>query len=513
MKKQTLIFILFLGFITSAFTQVQKSLTITQTNSPYIVENETDSVALFIMEDNTVIKFAKEISSWTLISDSSKIGNNCKIIGVGTNGVNGNERAELQGRNARDVIDDCKRGGNASIRNGYKASNKNGKNGTDGIDIIITTKFVKFGSLSINVSGGKGGDGVNGKSGGKGGKADVSDKCIGGRGGKGGNGGDGGRGGNGGNVTFNLDKNGFIPLINHNLTIEQIGGNSGDEGKKGKPGLGGERVCRSVGPFTSCEEKGSDGLESSNGRKLGRGYNGDYIQYTYEGKDCLEDINEESCAILIVVDSVGKTEFTEQANLLKNILKEQYEFDGIETFYNKTREELTDFLEGLASERQCQNMFIFISGHGSMGSGGVSFLSYDEKLMPFRKIYSDIERVKSEEVSKILLMIDVCHGGEIFAEVRGLSTEMPNHPLRIPEESCGLDAFTIITSGYQDETVPKKDFGKQLHHVLKTNPDGVLTSEQLFYRLYEDNFFERQTPIFGQHKSYENGDFIFFKKQ
>ena len=116
------------------------------------------------------------------------------------------------------------------------------------------------------------------------------------------------------------------------------------------------------------------------------------------------------------------------------------------------------------------------------------------------------------------LVIDACHSGKIFDhKLNPLDTYIPQKSTLIhPKETCGKKALTIISSGFDDETVPISDFIDEVIYQLVSNNEYALTSEHLFYKIMRKDF-NAQKPVFAKSKNCpENqclkSDFIFFKQ-
>lgn len=231
----------------------------------YTVTEDQMLVDTWVMEDNSRIVFEEGITSWNIHAKVARFGKNVRIIGVGSDGNNGN--AGARGRNAGE----CKDGGHAT--NGDR-----GEDGETGINVTLTVGLVSVDDLVIDVRGGNGGDGGKGGKGGKGGRASCGRICSGQEGGNGGNGGGAGLGGDGGHVTVHYwvaGQNAISVGLQSDasgagLRVNNEGGQAGRPGGAGGGGRGGDsRDCtlhkRGGGPW------GKNGRDGDAGRPGKRG--------------------------------------------------------------------------------------------------------------------------------------------------------------------------------------------------------------------------------------------------
>lgn len=205
-----------------------ETYTVTDTEDQMLVD-------MWVMEDNSKIVFEEGITSWNIHAKEAHFGKNVRIIGVGSDGNNGN--AGGRGHNAGE----CRDGGHA-------ANGGRGDDGETGINVTLTIGLVRVDDLVIDVRGGNGGDGGKGGKGGKGGRASCGRICSGQEGGNGGNGGDAGYGGNGGHVTVHYwvaDQDAVSVGLQSDasgagLRVNNEGGQAGRPGGAGGGGRGGD---------------------------------------------------------------------------------------------------------------------------------------------------------------------------------------------------------------------------------------------------------------------------------
>lgn len=219
----------------------------------------------FIMEDNSTIVLADDISLWEVTALDLQFGKGCKIIGDGASGSNGDHG----GPGGHAGGGDCSNGG-------HGGNGQPGVDGKPGKNIKIKAGIRQLGHVLIDLNGGNGGEGGNGGNGGNGTQGDCSRSCNGGAGGNGGNGGRNGNGGPGGSFELsfwvidglagNIDLNGNgtgIQLTNKG----GIGGNSGVGGSRGSGGPG--KKCpgknREPGPHGSAGTAAAIGTTGKSG--------------------------------------------------------------------------------------------------------------------------------------------------------------------------------------------------------------------------------------------------------
>lgn len=508
MKKTLLFGLLNLLFSMVGISQNQQKLVVEAGKTVKISAKETTLNEL-IMEDNATIELVG-LKNWTLNARTARIGKNCKIIGKGKNGKNGRK-----GRNGNHAGGDCKRGGNGGNGN-------HGKTGSSGTDINIYMEILDLGTLTIDTRGGKGGNGGNGGQAGHGGKADVSKNCRGGNGGTGGNGGNAGRGGDGGNIVFEYSFRGKTPLFNSSKNIKNIktlmgGGKNGRIGKAGAGGNGGRSVKRGF----IKKGGGAGGSRGKSGNNPNPGISGKLTTNAVDGEDCLDDVDRNNYAIVVAISESksGKGDnpvFVEDAKKLVKTLKQNYSFEEVIPYYNISRRELEDdILKHLGDYGEESNIFIYLSGHGINNANFPAFNTSDDYAMPFNAIYSYVE---GANVGRVFLILDACHSGRIFDNKHNSIEAYTPHLSRLwhPRETCGKKALTVVSSGFDDETVSTRDFIEELIHKLASNKDKTLTAETLFYRIKKRDF-KTQKPVFGKSKTCESNqciesDFIFFKQ-
>lgn len=172
-----------------------------------------------VMEDNSTIEFAPDVTHWNVFAREASFGNNTTINGRGHNGSDGKD-----GTTIKIAEGDCSKAPSSA------ANTVNGEAGHNGVGIEMRLGITRFKSLQIDVSGGNGGKG------GKGASVQGGSSC---KGLTGGNGGDAGNGGHAGHVLiayWSASQDGYIPISNYGTGI-QI---TIDGGKAGTPNQGGE---------------------------------------------------------------------------------------------------------------------------------------------------------------------------------------------------------------------------------------------------------------------------------
>ena len=445
--KSTLLTLLTLCLFQIGFSQ---KLLVEEGQTVVIHEMNT-TVNELIMEDNSTIKL-EGISDWYLNARISKIGKNCRIVGVGDNGAHGR-----RGKNGTNATRECGHGGRGN-------PGGHGQAGEDGVNIKFTTEFIQLETLEIDVRGGRGGNGGNGGRGGSGRKASLSRNCRGGNGGTGGTGGNAGIGGTGGNILIEYSKRGKTPYLDDDLKVNSIRvyTSSGTNGNVGIAGGGGPRGGESRS-FLGNKGAGNPGSRGADGRvPSNRSIDGRVSKRYMDSPDCLEDEMYENYAI-IIANSNGQTSsednpvFVEDAKRLAKLLKEKYAFDDVDTFYNKSRRQLESEILSSLSNKNYHQLFIFISGHGVIDNGHYSFVTSDNFPMPFDAIYSYVEKA---DIEKKFLILDACHSGKIFDNRQNSIEAYTPHSSRLlhKREGCGKQAMTVVSSGFDDETVPARDF-------------------------------------------------------
>jgi len=216
------------------FVKSGETYIISKSESKMIIEKLT-------MEDNSTIVLSDDVMLWDITAFDAQFGENCKIQGVGKDGLNGDV-----GKHSGNQGVDCKEGLNGE--NGEDATP-----GTEGKDIKMTLGIRKIGSVVVDVQGGIGTRGGKGGNGGKGGRADCSNNCNGGIGGNGGDGGKNSDGQPGGNIeiVFWVVQNNEQPsptpqeVKGKGFIFINNGGKGATGGKRGERGKGGEgKDCR-----------------------------------------------------------------------------------------------------------------------------------------------------------------------------------------------------------------------------------------------------------------------------
>jgi hypothetical protein len=160
--------------------QAGQPLKIDHNNSPSYADE-------LIMDDNSEIHVAGEISLWQFHCPKVTIGSNCKILAQGAPGANGADQT-----NAPWQADECKKGSDSEAQRG-----SDGLPGKKGISLTYVWGIASVGSLVIDTSGGDGGNGGRGGPGQQGGGAKCA-ACNGNDGGRGGQGANAGQGGDAG---------------------------------------------------------------------------------------------------------------------------------------------------------------------------------------------------------------------------------------------------------------------------------------------------------------------------
>lgn len=513
MKNSVIILIIQLWFSMLCFSQTEKKLRIPFGQTITINETET-IINELIMENNSIIKL-QGIQNWTLNARTARIGEGCKILGTAKNGDNGQP-----GSKGGDASKDCKPGSTG-------INGEHGKKGENGINVNIYMEIIELGELTIDTRGGQGGNGGNGGDGGNGGKADISDNCRGGAGGDGGIGGNSGQGGNGGNIIFEYSIRGKTPLFNRSQKFNSVitnmdAGTNGKVGSAGEGGKGGDSVSRRACSFCPKISKGGgpNGSRGESGINPNSSINGKLTTNAIDRGDCLDDLNKENYAIIIAISESDNGEgdnevFVEDAKRLVKVLEENYSFDEVVSYYNIKRRQLEDILATLRHYGEESRIFMYLSGHGLEYNGFPSFSTSDNYPMPFKSIYSYVE---DASVDRLLLMVDACYSGKIFDNKYNPIEAYTPHKSRLihARETCDKKALTVISSGFDDETVPARDFINELIYKLESNDENALTAELLFHQLIRTDF-KAQKPVFGKSKNCSQNqciesDFIFFKK-
>lgn len=176
----------------------------------------------FVMEDNSTIEFAPDVTRWDVFAREASFGNNTTINGRGHDGGNGSDGK------AANISSDCSKA--SAVLNA-----NNGEAGHNGVGIEMRLGITHFKSLQIDISGGNGGKG------GKGASIQSSSACKGLAGGNGGNAGDGGNAGHVLIAYWSASQDGYIPISNYGTGI-QI---TIDGGKASASGQGGEGTANS----------------------------------------------------------------------------------------------------------------------------------------------------------------------------------------------------------------------------------------------------------------------------
>ena len=243
--------------ITSLISFAHAQDLIVKANETRIITDKDMIVDNWIMEDNSIIIFGENVTSWTIVANRASFGDNVIIDG---RGAHGNSNAlHLHGAHGADGGHDCDHG----------AGGTNGGAGTDGkngIDITMTISIASVGNVIIDARGGNGGPGGNGGNGGKGTKGDCSDRCNGGRGGDGGYGGAGGNPGNGGDIVINyefINNKGITEeeaktMISNGIRPVSPSGAVGSGGYGGTGGAGGIRQPCNPFPSRKAGPPGTD---------------------------------------------------------------------------------------------------------------------------------------------------------------------------------------------------------------------------------------------------------------
>jgi len=479
-----------------------------------ISEPETHVLEL-IMEDNATI-ILTNLSSWNFKAVYSKIGKNCKIIGRGKNGSHG-------------VSTNGGTHGSRCGTGGIGGNGKNGQKGENGVNVTFETSFSELGNLTFDLRGGNSGNGSDGGTGGKGGQGSCNKKCNGGTGGVGGNGGNTYVGGNGGDLKIRYAMDQIQPSFNKNIFFNLQGGRDGIPGAAGAGGRGGDAstgICRS-----KYKKPGSNGKSGNKGRLLETKKSGKFIPESFEGEDCLHKASSETYAMIVSV-SKSKEEtgdniaFYEDAFSLATLLKNNYEFEEVMEVVNPTLKELQYELAKITQYGISTKVLIFLNGHGLNYLNNPSFNTTDNQPISFLEVLNCIKKANNE---KIALIINACRSGQIFEDEQ-LKPYLPiKNKLLLPNEICSKKGRTIVTAGRGTELVPVREFTLHLIEMLQKNKKVQLTLEELFYsideqmrevRLSEESSDSQSITIgklIGTDKKYghlyEEGDFIFFKKQ
>jgi hypothetical protein len=203
-------------------------------NQVYMVTVDTLEIDTLLMEDNSTLKFAKDI---VIIVYNAFIGAKCEF--------------------------------NSS---GSKGADNQGEDGVRGKHLTIQILFKELNSLRINTSGGDGGKGSSGQSG------------IDGLGGSDGtNGQNGGNGADAGDLRLYYIAEGFIPLFNgpadriNTINFIYTGGKPGKGGSGGLGGKGGTPISHVDFNGKTITDKVKGGSRGANGHDGYAGKNGELI--------------------------------------------------------------------------------------------------------------------------------------------------------------------------------------------------------------------------------------------
>lgn len=231
----------------------------------FSVAEERIFVDEWVMEDNSSIVLDSKIRDWTIHAGQARFGNNTRILGAGSDGLDGSTSTDEGGPGGE--CRDGRAGGNGA----------HGHNGRNGANIKITIGLISVTDLVVDVRGGRGGNGGNGAKGGKGGRASCGRICSGQEGGNGGTGGNAGNGGRGGDIEISYWLAGNKPVSvggsGTGLRVLASGGQAGRKGYGGQGGPGGDgRCCPPLDLY--CRGGGATGHRGADGNDASKGQDG-----------------------------------------------------------------------------------------------------------------------------------------------------------------------------------------------------------------------------------------------
>lgn len=245
---------------------------------------------------------------------------------------------------------------------------------------------------------------------------------------------------------------------------------------------------------------------------------------TTQIKRNLEEATEDNYfALLIGVESYRDKSMNllyplKDLNKIKNVLISSYIFNekNVVVLSNPERSKIFETFANLKKEiGNNDNLLIFYAGHGY----------WDEKMEQGYWIPSDATRnerdnwVSNPEIVDLmrgikskhtLLIADACFSGSIFVTRKAFYNF--NKAFDVAYSKISRKA---MTSGANTPVPDKSIFIEYLIKKLKENDSKFLLAETLFLEFREavtNNSLTLQTPVYGELKGDEGGEFIFIKK-
>ena len=221
---------------------------------------------------------------------------------------------------------------------------------------------------------------------------------------------------------------------------------------------------------------------------------------------------------------------------IAEVLRREYAFDGIKTFYNEeaTREEILRFFSvELGDTSEEDSVFIFWAGHAlttkTAGRGDLGYLvpyngTFDESEMNIKNISmttirEDISR--SIPAKHVFWVVDACYSGLLIT--RALDPAAPKRSLAYLQDITGEEVRQVLSAGEADQTV--LDGGPRGHSVFTgrfiealEDATDYITATEISTRIREQVFTDAavrghaQLPQGG--KLFAGlGDYVFVPKQ
>ena len=204
------------------------------------------------------------------------------------------------------------------------------------------------------------------------------------------------------------------------------------------------------------------------------------------------------------------------ANLLKDILVNQYTFDSVnvDTLYNRSREEILEtIIAKCKSLTDKDNLLIYYAGHGDTTvdrAGKVDgYLVPSSAKKGLRSYYITSEEIRkailTSNAKHVLILLDACFSGTFTREVS------PKIPGDI-EKQYKLDSRKIMTSGNVELVPDDSQFILFLTQYLTKNSEKYLSTKDLW------EFISKQVKsTLAQYGDFDGagdmgGQFIFEKR-
>ena len=183
--------------------------------------------------NNAKIIIDESAGACNLRIDNFIVGDNCQIVGDGSNG----KSAPIS--NPKDPWNSGWWQASTGHNGDIGVPGLSGEPGNEALPLGLTLGIISIGSISVHANGGDGGNGGNGGKGQIGGnKNDPFTTC--GRGGNGGGGGDAGRGGSGANIIVDVFAGNDTVDVSKALQFISVAAHEGSDGIVGVGGRGGE---------------------------------------------------------------------------------------------------------------------------------------------------------------------------------------------------------------------------------------------------------------------------------